>query len=64
MVASVSQADSVSPEPLRIDADAARKPRTPEDMEKEAMWLAGLFDEDGWRLSVKQLHRCPIWYGK
>ena len=64
MAASVSHADSVPPEPLRIDADAARKPQTPEDMEKKAMWLAGLFDEDGWKLSDQQLHRCPIWYSK
>ena len=45
--ASESHTDSVSPEPLRMDADAARKPRTPEDMEQEARWLAGFFDEDG-----------------
>lgn len=45
--ASDSHTDSGSPEPLRMDADAARKPRTPEDMEQEARWLAGFFDDDG-----------------
>jgi bis(5'-adenosyl)-triphosphatase len=42
-----SHTDSGSPEPLKMDAEAARKPRTPEDMEQEARWLAGFFDEDG-----------------
>lgn len=35
-----------SPEPLRVDADEARKPRTLEDMEQEAKWLAGFFEAD------------------
>ncbi|KAH8992426.1 HIT-like protein [Lactarius akahatsu] len=35
-----------SPEPLKMDADAARKPRTHEDMEQEAKWLAGFFEAD------------------
>jgi bis(5'-adenosyl)-triphosphatase len=33
--------------PLRMDADAAREPRTLEDMEQEARWLAGFFEEGG-----------------
>jgi bis(5'-adenosyl)-triphosphatase len=37
---------SASPEPLTMDADAKREPRTPEDMEQEARWLAGFFDAD------------------
>jgi bis(5'-adenosyl)-triphosphatase len=32
--------------PLRVDADAAREPRTLEDMEQEAKWLASFFDSD------------------
>ena len=43
--ASVPRTDSRSPEPLRVDADAARTPRTLEDMEQEARWLAGFFEE-------------------
>jgi len=43
---SASHGDSGSPEPLRMDADAARKPRTHEDMEREAKWLAGFFEAD------------------
>jgi bis(5'-adenosyl)-triphosphatase len=38
-------ADTRSPEPLRMDADADREPRTLEDMEQEAKWLAGFFEE-------------------
>jgi bis(5'-adenosyl)-triphosphatase len=38
--------DARSPEPLRVDADADREPRTLEDMEQEAKWLAGFFEED------------------
>lgn len=45
--ASDSHTESGSPEPLRMDAVAAQKPRTPEDMEQEARWLSGFFDEDG-----------------
>ena len=37
--------DARSPEPLRMDADADREPRTLEDMEQEAKWLAGFFGE-------------------
>ena len=37
--------DPRSPEPLRMDADADREPRTLEDMEQEARWLAGFFEE-------------------
>lgn len=37
--------DTRSPEPLRMDADADREPRTLEDMEQEAKWLAGFFEE-------------------
>ena len=33
-----------SPEPLRVDADADREPRTLEDMEQEAKWLANFFE--------------------
>ena len=43
---SPSQDGSGSPEPLRMDADAAREPRTHEDMEREAKWLAGFFEAD------------------
>jgi len=35
----------LSPEPLRMDADAEREPRTLEDMEQEAKWLAGFFEQ-------------------
>jgi bis(5'-adenosyl)-triphosphatase len=45
-LASASQGGSRSPESLRVDADAARKPRTHEDMEREAKWLAGFFEAD------------------
>lgn len=45
--ASESQSDSSSSHPLRMDADAAREPRTLDDMEQEARWLAGFFNEDG-----------------
>jgi len=34
------------PEPLRVDADAMREPRTLEDMEQEAKWLAGFFEAE------------------
>jgi bis(5'-adenosyl)-triphosphatase len=30
---------------LKVDADEDRKPRTIEDMEKEAIWLKGFFAE-------------------
>ena len=43
--ASVSHTDSVSPEPLRMDADAARKPRTPEDGGRSEV-ACGLFRRD------------------
>ena len=36
--------DTRSPEPLKMDADADREPRTLEDMEQEAKWLAGFFE--------------------
>jgi bis(5'-adenosyl)-triphosphatase len=45
--ASESHADPGSSHPLRMDADDAREPRTLEDMEQEARWLAGFFNEDG-----------------
>ncbi|TBU49713.1 diadenosine hydrolase [Dichomitus squalens] len=32
------------PQPLQVDADEDRKPRTLEDMEKEALWLKTFFD--------------------
>lgn len=38
-------ADTRSPEPLKMDADADREPRTLEDMEQEAKWLARFFEE-------------------
>ena len=44
--ASKSHTDSGASGPLKVDADAARKPRTLEDMEQEARWLAGFFEED------------------
>ena len=31
--------------PLKVDADEDRKPRTTEEMEKEAIWLKGFFAE-------------------
>ena len=31
-------------EPLRVDADAERKPREPEEMVKEAEWLRTFFE--------------------
>jgi bis(5'-adenosyl)-triphosphatase len=45
-LASASQGGSRSPEPLRVDADALRNPRSLEDMEQEARWLAGFFEAD------------------
>jgi bis(5'-adenosyl)-triphosphatase len=45
-LASTSHADSGDPVPLTMDADARREPRTLEDMEQEAKWLAGFFDAD------------------
>jgi bis(5'-adenosyl)-triphosphatase len=42
-----ARTDTRSPEPLRVDADEARKPRTLEDMEQEAKWLAGFFEAEG-----------------
>jgi bis(5'-adenosyl)-triphosphatase len=44
--ASESRARSGRPEPLKVDADALREPRTLEDMEQEAKWLAGFFETD------------------
>jgi len=43
---SESHTGAGSPEPLRMDADAAREPRTLEDMEQEARWLARFFEAD------------------
>ncbi len=40
-----SHTDSRTPEPLRVDADDAREPRTLEDMEQEAKWLASFFEQ-------------------
>jgi len=34
-------------EPLKVDADEDRKPRTIEEMEKEALWLQTFFTESG-----------------
>ncbi|KAI9508362.1 diadenosine 5',5'''-P1,P4-tetraphosphate asymmetrical hydrolase [Russula earlei] len=45
-VTSQSHTDSRDLEPLRMDADEAREPRTLEDMEQEARWLAGFFEAD------------------
>jgi len=45
LAASSGSTDTRSPEPLRMDADADREPRTLEDMEREAKWLAGFFEE-------------------
>ncbi|KAF8665422.1 hypothetical protein AX16_000441 [Volvariella volvacea WC 439] len=33
-------------EPLKVDADDARPPRTLEEMEEEATWLRGFFDQE------------------
>jgi bis(5'-adenosyl)-triphosphatase len=41
-----SRTDTRSAEPLRVDADEARKPRTLEDMEQEAKWLAAFFETE------------------
>jgi len=43
---SQSRTNTGSPHPLRVDADASREPRTLEDMEKEAKWLASFFESD------------------
>ena len=45
-LASTNHAGSGTPEPLKVDADATREPRTLNDMEQEAKWLAGFFDAD------------------
>ncbi|KAI0275273.1 diadenosine 5',5'''-P1,P4-tetraphosphate asymmetrical hydrolase [Gloeopeniophorella convolvens] len=39
-------ASAWTPEPLKMDADAARTPRSHEDMEREAVWLAKFFVDD------------------
>jgi len=46
LAAASSESHTNTPEPLRMDADADREPRTLEDMEREAKWLAGFFEED------------------
>ncbi|THH19222.1 hypothetical protein EUX98_g8821 [Antrodiella citrinella] len=33
-------------EPIKVDADEDRKPRTLDDMEKEATWLKEVFAKD------------------
>lgn len=35
------------PAPFKVDADEDRKPRTMEEMEKEAKWLSSFFNPDG-----------------
>ncbi|GLB44860.1 putative HIT domain containing protein [Lyophyllum shimeji] len=35
-----------SSEPLKVDADEDRKPRSTEEMEEEARWLRSFFDEE------------------
>lgn len=35
------------PAPFKVDADENRPPRTLEEMEKEAKWLASLFEGEG-----------------
>ncbi|EMD41865.1 hypothetical protein CERSUDRAFT_102258 [Gelatoporia subvermispora B] len=39
-------------EPLKMDADEDRKPRTMEEMEKEATWLRTFFEVDGHTLEA------------
>ncbi|KAI0287730.1 HIT-like domain-containing protein [Russula brevipes] len=59
---SESHTGAGSPEPLRMDADAAREPRTLEVMEQEARWLARFFEADDKcaRHSSSAVHRCVI----
>jgi bis(5'-adenosyl)-triphosphatase len=45
LAAASSESHTNTPEPLRMDADADREPRTLEDMEQEAKWLARFFEE-------------------
>jgi len=45
-LASASHTGSGSPEPLKVDAEETREPRTLEDMEQEAKWLASFFNVD------------------
>lgn len=40
------QAVRQTSEPLKVDADDDRHPRTMEEMEKEAGWLKGFFGKD------------------
>ncbi|OBZ68369.1 Bis(5'-nucleosyl)-tetraphosphatase [asymmetrical] [Grifola frondosa] len=37
--------EHTKPQPIKVDADEDRKPRTMEDMEKEALWLKTFFAE-------------------
>ncbi|KAF7303678.1 Diadenosine 5',5'''-P1,P4-tetraphosphate asymmetrical hydrolase [Mycena indigotica] len=38
--------DDIRSEPLRVDADESRRPRTMKEMEEEANWLRGFFPDD------------------
>lgn len=40
---SPSDLTSIKHGPLKVDADENRRPRTMEEMEKEAIWLSGFF---------------------
>jgi len=40
------QASPRTSEPLKVDADEARRPRSMEEMEEEARWLSSFFEED------------------
>ncbi|TCD64482.1 hypothetical protein EIP91_004043 [Steccherinum ochraceum] len=40
------RSDNGKAEPIKVDADDDRKPRSLEDMEKEASWLKELFNND------------------
>jgi len=41
-------------EPLKMDADAERKPRGMEEMVKEVEWLQSFFDPENFKLKVAQ----------
>lgn len=43
-----------SGEPIRMDADEDRKPRTMEEMIKEAEWLKGFFDSSEEKQAIYQ----------
>jgi hypothetical protein len=40
----LERAETALSQPVKLDAGLDRKPRTIKEMEKEALWLKGIFD--------------------